>query len=138
MNLSNLNNRFIFLFSATLLGTAIASSVPPILAPARAVVLPAPTLSPAHLETAGLFHTIDILEDVDDALDGDFGDIDPIRDVTESVEDVVDDVTDTYNDVTNIRIWEPFTDVDDQVEDFVDDVDDTMRHVSNDIEDWFD
>jgi hypothetical protein len=114
-------------------GSAIASTLPT----HAAIVPPAPSPDNTHRYVAGLFHTLDIIEDVDDVIDGDFGDIDPIREVTEDVGDVVDDISDTYNDVTDIKIWEPFTDIDDNVEDFVDDVDDTMRHVSNDIDDWF-
>lgn len=86
---------------------------------------------------AGLWHTIDVLEDVDDVVNGNFGQVDPVREVTESVGDALDDVNDTIYDVTHINPIEPFTQVDDQVEDFVDDVDDTMRHVSNDVNDWF-
>ena len=127
-------NRLAYALSISVVGIAIASARP---APA---VLSPQLASSNHSpqKTADLFDTIDLIEDVDDALDGDFLDIDPLRDVTEGVEDVVDDVTDTYNDVTDFRIWEPFTDIDETVEDFVDDVDDIMRHISNDIDDWLD
>lgn len=127
-------NRLTYALSISVVGMTIASARP---APAAI----APQLASGYhvpQKTASLFDTIDLIEDVDDALDGDFLDIDPLRNVTEGIEDVVDDVTDTYNDVTDFRIWEPFTGVDDTVEDFVDDVDDTMRHISNDIDDWFD
>jgi len=90
------------------------------------------------VELAGLFRAIDIAEDVDDALDGDFGQIDPVREVTEDVGNAMDDVNDTLYDVTHINIVEPFVEIDDTVEDFADDVDDTMRQVSDDVNDWFD
>jgi hypothetical protein len=107
--------------------------------PAVAVTLPSPQASSAQpVEVAGLFQIIDIAEDVDDVLDGDFGQVDPIREVTEDVGDALDDVNDTIYDVTHINIYEPFTEIDDTVEDFADDVDDTVRHVSNDVNDWFD
>ncbi|NEQ43960.1 MAG: hypothetical protein F6K00_10540 [Leptolyngbya sp. SIOISBB] len=127
-------NRLAYALSISVVGMAISSAQP---TPAAITPQLASANRPLQ-KTASLFDTIDLIEDVDDALDGDFLDIDPFRDVTEGVEDVVDDVTDTYNDVTDFRIWEPFTGVDDTVEDFVDDVDDTMRHISNDIDDWFD
>jgi hypothetical protein len=104
-------------------------------------VLPALAPLPAQAEPvllAGLFRAIDIAEDVDDVLDGDFGQIDPVREVTEDIVDAVDDVNDTIYDVTHINLYEPFTGIDDSVEDFTDDVDDTIRHVSNDVNDWFD
>ncbi|WOD37020.1 hypothetical protein [Nodosilinea sp. E11] len=112
-------------------GAAIAPALPV----GGAIAPPAPDSTHHHL--AGLFHTLDVIEDVDDVVDGDFGEIDPVRNVTEGVGDAVDDISDTYNDVTDFRIWEPFTDIDDSVEDFSDDVDDSMRHVSNNVEDWF-
>jgi hypothetical protein len=107
--------------------------------PAMATTIPSPQDSSAQpTEVAGLFRIIDIAEDVDDVLDGDFGQVDPIREVTEDIGDAMDDVNDTIYDATHIKIYEPFTDIDDQVEDFVDDVDDTIRHVSNDVDDRFD
>lgn len=108
-------------------------------APALAAISPQPDTAsiPGH-QRADLFHTLDVIEDVDDLLDGDIGDIDPIRDFTEDIEGAVDDVNDTIEDITDIDIYEPFTDIDDRVEDFADDIDDTMRHISNDVEDWFD
>ncbi|MGD1943511.1 MAG: hypothetical protein ACFB0G_19630 [Leptolyngbyaceae cyanobacterium] len=117
-----------------IVGTAIACAIPVEAATAPRLSQPMAVSVPV----AGLFHTLDVIEDVDDVLDGDFGDIDPVRDFTEDVEDAVDDVSDTIDDVTDFHIYEPFTDVDDRVEDFADDVDDTMRHISNDVEDWFD
>ncbi len=108
-------------------------------------LLSAVAIAPAHSQSAeepvalaGLFHVIDVAEDVDDLLDGDIGQIDAVREVTEDVVDAVDDVNDTIYDVTHIQIYEPFTDIDDTVEDFTDDIDDTIRHVSNDVNDWFD
>lgn len=65
------------------------------------------------IEYAGLFRTLNVIEDVDDALDGNFGQIDPVRNVTENIEDGLDDVNDTIYDVTHINPIEPFTDVDD-------------------------
>jgi hypothetical protein len=107
--------------------------------PAVAATMPSPQASSAQpVEVAGLFRVIDIAEDVDDVLDGDFGQVDPIREVTEDVGDALDDVNDTIYDVTHINIYEPFTEIDDTVEDFADEVDDTVRHVSNDVNDWFD
>jgi hypothetical protein len=107
--------------------------------PAVAATMPSPQASSAQpVEVAGLFRVIDIAEDVDDVLDGDIGQVDPIREVTEDVGDALDDVNDTIYDVTHINIYEPFTEIDDTVEDFADDVDDTVRHVSNDVNDWFD
>jgi hypothetical protein len=107
--------------------------------PAVAATLPSPQASTARsVEVAGLFRAIDIAEDVDDVLDGDIGQVDPIREVTEDVGDALDDVNDTIYDVTHINIYEPFTEIDDTVEDMADDVDDTVRHVSNDVNDWFD
>ncbi len=105
--------------------------------PALATTLPSDQPTQA-IELAGLFQVIDIAEDVDDLIDGDFGQIDPIREVTEDVGDALDDVNDTIYDVTHINIVEPFVEIDDTVEDFADDVDDTLRHVSNDVNDWFD
>ncbi|NJL50149.1 MAG: hypothetical protein HC929_25625 [Leptolyngbyaceae cyanobacterium SM2_5_2] len=107
-------------------------------APALAVTLTPTQTQSSSPRLTGLFHVLDVAEDVDDLLDGDIGQIDPIRDVVENVEDGVDDVQDTIYDVTHINIIEPFTDVDDQYEDFVDDVDDSIRHASNDVNDWFD
>lgn len=90
------------------------------------------------VKLAGLFRAIDIAEDVEDVVSGDFGQIDPVREVTEEVGNAMDDVNDTIYDVTHINIVEPFVEIDDTVEDFADDVDDTVRHVSNDVNDWFD
>jgi hypothetical protein len=107
--------------------------------PAVATFMPSPQAASAQpIPVAGLFRAIDIAEDIDDILDGDIGQVDPIRNVTEDIGDALDDVNDTLYDVTHINLYEPFTDIDDTVEDFVDDVDDTMRHVSNDVNDWFD
>ena len=107
--------------------------------PAVAATMLSPQASSAQpIRVAGLFRAIDIAEDVDDVLDGDIGQVDPIREVTEDVSDALDDVNDTIYDVTHINIYEPFTEIDDTVEDFADDVDDTVRHVSNDVNDWFD
>lgn len=106
--------------------------------PAVAVAMPVSPASVQPVEVAGLFRVIDIAEDVDDLIDGDIGQIDPIRNVTGEVGDALDDVNDTLYDVTHINIYEPFTDIDDRVEDFADDVDDTIRHVSSDVNDWFD
>jgi hypothetical protein len=107
--------------------------------PVLAATMPSSQASSAQpFEVAGLFRVIDIAEDVDDVLDGDIGQVDPIREVTEDVGDALDDVNDTIYDVTHINIYEPFTEIDDTVEDFADDVDDTIRHVSNDVNDWFD
>jgi hypothetical protein len=115
-------------------GSAITAALPGL-----ATSFPQPQTSPAlPQQLAGLWRAIDIAEDVDDVLDGDFGQIDPVREVTEDVGDALDDVNDTLYDVTHINIYEPFTDIDDTVEDFTDDVDDTMRHISNDVNDWFD
>lgn len=120
---------------ATLIATGTAAGVA---LPTAATTLPPSSATPMHDEqVAGLFQIIDIAEDVDDLLDGDIGQIDPIRKVTERVGDALDDVNDTIYDVTHINIYEPFTDIDDTFEDFVDDVDDTIRHVSNDLNDWF-
>jgi hypothetical protein len=105
------------------------------------IALPAIAPRPVQAEPvmlAGLFRAIDIAEDVDDALDGDFGQIDPVREVTESVGDAADDVGDTIYDATHFNLYEPFTDIDDTVEEFNDDIDDTIRHTSNDVNDWFD
>ncbi len=123
-------------FVATLVtaGTAVSLGLP-----AVATTTPFPQGSSAQgIEVAGLFRAIDIAEDVDDVLDGDIGQVAPIRNVTEDVGDALDDVNDTIYDVTHINLYEPFTDIDDTVEDFADDVDDTFRHVSNDGNDWFD
>ena len=106
--------------------------------PAQAMTTPAvepPSAQP--VEVAGLFQLIDLAEDIDDLIDGDIGQIDAVRNVTESIEDAFDDVNDTIYDVTHINILEPFTRIDDRVEDFADDVDDSFRHISNDLNDWF-
>jgi len=117
---------------------AIISTATGLNLPAVGATLPPAQASPAQpVEVAGLFRAIDIAEDVDDVLDGDIGQVDPIRNVTEDVGDALDDVNDTIYDVTHINIYEPFTEIDDTVEDFADDVDDTIRHVSNDVNDWF-
>jgi hypothetical protein len=106
---------------------------------AAASTVPASQSSSAQaVEVAGLFRLIDIAEDVDDILDGDIGQVDPIRNVTEQIGDALDDVNDTIYDVTHINLLEPFTSIDDTLEDFADDIDDTMRHASNDVNDWFD
>lgn len=123
-----------FLITLATVGTATSLGLP-----AMAATLPSPQASSAEpMRMAGLFRVIDIAEDVDDVLDGDIGQVDPIREVTEDVGDALDDVNDTIYDVTHINIYEPFTEIDDTVEDFADDVDDTFRHVSNDVNDWFD
>lgn len=122
-------------FFATLAPISIAASLG---WSAGATPPSAQTATAQTVEVAGLFRAIDIAEDVDDILDGDIGQVDPIRNVTEDVGDALDDVNDTIYDVTHINIYEPFTDIDDTVEDFADDVDDTIRHVSNDVNDWFD
>lgn len=123
-------------FFATLATVSAAASLG---WPAMAATVPSPQSASAQsVEVAGLFRVIDIAEDVDDVLDGDIGQVDPIREVTEDIGDALDDVNDTIYDVTHINIYEPFTEIDDTVEDFADDVDDTMRHVSNDVNDWFD
>ncbi|MGF1571035.1 MAG: hypothetical protein ACFCVD_23660 [Nodosilinea sp.] len=114
------------------LGTAGLS---PAVAATLGVASSNPNPQPARL--AELFQILDVAEDIDDVLDGDFGQVDPVRNVTESIEDGLDDVNDTITDVTHINIIEPFTKVDDEVEDFADDVDDAIRHVSNDVNDWF-
>jgi hypothetical protein len=97
-----------------------------------------PSQPSEQMTLAGLFRVIDIAEDVEDVVSGDFGQIDPVREVTEDVGNAMDDVNDTIYDVTHINIVEPFVEIDDTVEDFADDVDDTVRSVSNDVEDWFD
>jgi hypothetical protein len=121
-----------------MLGPLLAVGAVGVSLPAEAIIAPPHGQSTQPVELAGLFQVIDIAEDVDDLLDGDIGQIDPVREVTEDVGDALDDVNDTVYDVTHFNVYEPFTEVDDNVEDFADDVDDTLRHASNDVNDWFD
>lgn len=123
----------ISLFGSLLAVGAIALSFP-VQAATPSSVTPEPS---QPVEVAGLFDLIDLAEDVDDLIDGDIGQIDAVRNVTEGIENGFDDVNDTIYDVTHINILEPFTSVDDRVEDFADDVDDSFRHISNDLNDWF-
>ena len=123
-------------FVATLVAAGVLTSLS---CPALATTTDSSPSQPSEqVKLAGLFRAIDIAEDVEDVVSGDFGQIDPVREVTEEVGDAMDDVNDTIYDVTHINIVEPFVEIDDTVEDFADDVDDTVRHVSNDVNDWFD
>jgi hypothetical protein len=121
-------------FTLTTFSTAVCLGLP-----AAASMMSSPQSSADYsVEVAGLFRLIDIAEDVDDILDGNLGQVDPIRNATEQIGDALDDVNDTIYDITHINIIEPFTSIDDTIEDFADDVDDVMRHASNDVNDWFD